>query len=226
MKQRCVFTRSSQWDWGWQYCNLTIPPVVEDEPCRCQSQVVFHKILKVSPITHTLLIFRSCNSFLLFFSSPQLLASNIWNMRLLILSAFLLFWESQILSTSAQVTPITDFPDYVSARACVQNAASSGIYDEGVFNLGCVQQQSQTCLCGSIGAVSAQISEWVYSYASYHCGDTIEASSAAGIFHEYCTASTGPPAAATTIASTSIIIENSPTTAGISCNFLLRYYSH
>jgi hypothetical protein len=75
-------------------------------------------------------------------------------MRLSIVSAVVFFLERLIHSASAQVTPITEFPDYISARACVQAAASAGIWNKGIFQLGCIQQQSQTCLCGSLGSVS------------------------------------------------------------------------
>ena len=48
-------------------------------------------------------------------------------MQLLIVSAVVFFLELLIYSVSAQVTPITEFPDYISARACLQEATSSGI---------------------------------------------------------------------------------------------------
>jgi hypothetical protein len=153
----------------------------------------------------------------------QLLISDIADMRFSILSTVVFVVESLILSTFAQVTPITDFPDYKTARGCVQSAASWGLYVYGIDDLGCGQQQSQTCLCGAIGSVSAQINDYIYTYASSGCGDTIEASSAAGIFHAYCTTSAVEPAAATSMVSTSIDVENFLTTAGLYFNFLTRY---
>jgi hypothetical protein len=147
-------------------------------------------------------------------------------MRLFTLSVVGSFFRILICSASAQVTPIYEFPDYISARACVQLAASNGIYDEGILGLGYVQQQSQTCLCGSIGSVSEQISEYIYTYASLICGDTIEASSAVAIFHEYCTASTGPPAAATSATPTSIALVSVLTTKGCILSFFPQHDFH
>ncbi len=110
--------------------------------------------------------------------------------------AYIVFLGCLILRTSAQVvTPITAFSDYIAARGCVQTCAffamqyglCSGI-GFGAQCAGCPGQNSLTCLCGTIGDVSASISSVVYSCASSACNDAIEATSAANIFHEYCTA--------------------------------------
>jgi hypothetical protein len=101
-----------------------------------------------------------------------------------------------ILRTSAQVvTPYSNFPDYIAARSCVQNCVFRG-FQYGLCNgvgfgnpcAGCPGDNSLTCLCGTIGFVSASVNSVVYNCASTACSDLIEATSAANIFHEYCTA--------------------------------------
>ena len=123
--------------------------------------------------------------------------------------AYISFLGCLILRTSAQVTPITAFPDYIAARSCVQDCVDDGLsygYCGGAFGacLGCPQQSSLTCLCGTIGGVSASISFFIYSCASSSCGDVIEATSAANIFHEYCTAGAAYEAQATITSAASL----------------------
>jgi len=124
--------------------------------------------------------------------------------------AYISFLGCLILRTSAQVTPITAFPDYEAARDCVQTCAFGGMQyglcsgiGYGAPCAGCPLQSSLTCLCGTIGDVSALISSVVYSCASSACGDLIEATSAANIFHEYCTAGSAAIAQATSAAPSS-----------------------
>jgi hypothetical protein len=125
-------------------------------------------------------------------------------MQLLVYISFL---GCLILCTSAQVTEITAFPDYIAARACVQRCAflamqyglCSGI-GPGIECPGCPLQSSLTCLCGTLADVSSSINSVVYSCASSACGDLTEATSAANIFHEYCTAgSSALPQATSTV---------------------------
>ena len=114
-------------------------------------------------------------------------------------------------SAQAQVTPITAFPNYIAARSCVQTCAF-GAMQYGLCSglgpgdecAGCPLQSSLTCLCGTIGDVSALISSVVYSCASSACGDLIEATSAANIFHEYCTAGAAYEAQATITSAASL----------------------
>jgi hypothetical protein len=118
--------------------------------------------------------------------------------------AYISFLGCLILRASAQVTPITAFPDYVAARSCVQRCVFGGMQyglcsgiGYGAPCLGCPLQNSLTCLCGTIGDASASISFVIYSCASSACDDLIEATSAANIFNEYCTAGAAAAAQAT-----------------------------
>ena len=117
-------------------------------------------------------------------------------MRLFIISTIAVFLGLTSLALSAYVTDITAFPDYSAARECVQYAASVGVGAFG-WSLGCQQQTSITCLCGSIGDVSQWITSWIFSIASSNCGDDIEATSAVGIFAEYCGQTTAAAVVAT-----------------------------
>ena len=144
--------------------------------------------------------------------------------------AYISFLGCLILRTSAQVTPITAFPNYIAARSCVQTCAfgamqyglCSGL-GPGAECAGCPLQSSLTCLCGTIGDVSASISSFVYSCASSACGDLIEATSAANIFHEYCTA--GAAAAAQATSATSLSTGMSVSSGGTAGSYFMSSFS-
>jgi hypothetical protein len=89
-------------------------------------------------------------------------------------------------------TSLTTFADWQAARTCVQNCVTDELAVYGYMTLGCYQNNPASCLCGNAQSESTLMHNDIYSCALRSCSNTAEATSAAGIFDEWCTFNLSP----------------------------------
>ena len=117
----------------------------EQTPLPPRANSIAHKDLWLpQPHTRTFSVCR------MFFPSLYITFSPVVIQNAALVGPQVVFLGLLLVPTSAQVTQITEFPDYISGCNCVQVCVTYQIEEIGNGQLGCRQQEPLPCLCGSL----------------------------------------------------------------------------